>query len=105
MFIIINSIRFCASGGRQWGDPLGLHPGSGALDAERSASGGSLGVQAVPGFVASEWLFASVSSRPLGSALGYLAFIAFGWLNIYVVGLGAEVPNGLWTPRYSTISR
>ena len=61
-------------------------------------------MRAVPEFVASEWLFAIVPSRPLGSAPGYLAFITFGWLNIYVVGLGAEVPNGLWTPGYSTIS-
>ncbi len=69
-------------------------------DRRRAAPRG----EAVPEFVASEWLFASVSSRPLGSALGYLAFITFGWLNIYVVDFGAEVPSGLWTPGYSTIS-
>ena len=76
----------------------------GRLGRRAIGVGRLLGVQAVPEFVASEWLFASVSSRPLGSALGYLAFITFGWLNIYVVDLGAEVPSGLWTPGYSTIS-
>ena len=39
-----------------------------------------------------------------GSAPGSFTFITSGRLDIYAVGLGAEVPNGLWVPEYRTIS-